>query len=114
MRVVLAVSIFVLLFMAIACGKASADDPVLKTVSGKVAGVDSIKSMITVRYADPTSGEATEINITVPEEAHVMNGSETESFLDIEQFDPITVTYYDDGAGGFKAKEILELNPVNE
>ena len=114
MRIVLAVSVFVLFFMAVACGRASADDAVLKTVSGKVIEVDSVKSMITVRYVDPVSGVSNELDIVVPEEAKIKNGTETESFLDIEQFDSITVTYYDDGANGLKAKEILELNPVNE
>ncbi len=113
MHLVLAVSIFVLFFMAVACGRASADDPVLKTVSGKVIDIDSVKSMITVRFDDPITGEASEIDIIVPEAAKIMNGAETESFLDMEQFDPVTVTYYDDGANGLKAKEILELNPVN-
>jgi len=108
-----AVCLFVLFFMATGCAWASEDDLALQTVSGKVIDVDSVKSMITVRYVDPVSGVSNELDIAVPENAKIMNGTETESFLDIEQFDSVTVTYYDDGANGLKAKEILELNPVD-
>ncbi len=109
-RTVWAMSIFVFLFMAITCGWALEDDQGLNTVSGRIEDIDSLKSIITVRYPDPVSGNMEEIDILVPEEAKIMNGAETISFLDIEQFDSVTVTYDGDGASGFKAREILELN----
>ncbi len=111
-RLALALSVFVLLSLAPACGWASGDDP--NTITGRVEDMDSLKSMITVSYADPVSGEKHELDILVPEETKIMNGSEGISFLDIEQFDPVTVTYVDDGAGNLKAKEILELNQANK
>lgn len=43
-----------------------------------------------------------------------MNGSERISFLDIERFDPVAVTYFDDGVSGLKAKKTLELNQGNQ
>lgn len=113
-RTVRAMSIFVFLFMAITCGWGLEDDQGLNTVSGRIEDIDSLKSIITVRYPDPVSGNMEEIDILVPEETKIMNGTETISFLDMEQFDPVTVTYDGGGVAGFKAREILELNQATE
>jgi len=114
MRRVRAMSVFVVIFWAITCGWASEDDPIQNTVTGRVEDIDSLKSMITVRYPDPISGVEQELDILVPDETKIMNGSETITFLDIEQFDSVTVTYEGDNVSGLKAKEILELNPADQ
>ncbi len=106
-HLVRAMSFLALFFMAIAWGGAAESDLPLETISGQVVDMDSIKSLITVRYEDSFTGEAHEKDILVPEDTKIMNGSDAESFLDLEQFDRVTVTYYDDGADGLKAKEIL-------
>jgi len=111
---VLAASVFILFFMAVASGWAMQDDPSLNTVTGRVEDIDSLKSLITVRYPDPDTGVEHEIDLFVSEETRIMNGSETITFLDIEQFDPVTVTYSGDDVSGLKAKEILELNRVDQ
>ncbi|MDD5225908.1 MAG: hypothetical protein PHV97_01820 [Candidatus Omnitrophica bacterium] len=107
-------SVFIFFFLAVASGWALDDDPSQNTVTGRVEDIDSLKSMITVRYPDPDTGVEHEIDVFVPEETKIMNGSEEITFLDIEQFDPVTVTYSGDGVSGLKAKEILELNPVDQ
>jgi hypothetical protein len=83
-----------------------------KTVSGKVTEVDWVKSMITVSYIDD-AGAPDEIDIKVPSETRIMNGTEEESLSDIDQSDPVTVTYYDDGINGLKAISIYDLNQPN-
>lgn len=99
--------VFVFCFPVVS-GWAEGDEP--GTVTGKVEEIDSIKALITVSYAEPLSGELREMDLQVPDETKIMNGSEKITFLDIEQFDRVTVTYAGDGAGGFKALNILDLN----
>ena len=103
--------LFVLCLLAVS-GWAEGDESV--TVTGKVEEIDSIKFLITVSYADILSGELREIDIRVLDNTKIMNGPEEITFLDIEQFDPVTVSYDGDGAGGFKAQEILDLNRPNK
>ena len=107
-------SIFALFFMATAYGWAFDDDQGQKTISGTVVDIDWVKSVITVRYAEPFSGNTDEIDIIVPSDAKIMNGTETELLSDIEQSDQVAVTYYDDGVSGLKAKKIADLNQGNQ
>lgn len=112
-HIIRVISIFVLLFVALGYGWAFDDDQAYKTISGTVSDVDWVKSIITVRFSHPFSGNIDEINIIVPGEAKIMNGAVTKSLSDIGQFDPITVTYYDDGLSGLKAVSITDLNLGN-
>jgi len=109
-----AMSIFVLFFMATVYVWALDDDQGQKTISGTVVDIDWVKSIITVNYSDPFSGNADEIDIIVPSEAKIMIGTETKSLSDIEQSDSVTVIYYDDGVSGLKAKRITDLNEGNK
>ena len=102
--------IFVLLSTAVTCGWTLDDDQGQKTISGTVADIDWVKSMIAVYYFDPYTGESDEIDIVVPSTTKIMNGTEQKSLGDIEQGDLVTVTYYNDGVGGLKAKRIADFN----
>lgn len=113
MRIARAMSIFVLFFMTTVYVLAFNDDQSQKTISGSVVDIDWAKSIITVRYSDFLSGNTDEINIIVPEETEITNGTETKIFSDIEQSDSVTVTYYDDGVSGLKAKKVIDLNEGN-
>jgi hypothetical protein len=108
-----AMIIFTLFFLAIACAWAFEDAQNQKTISGTVEDIDWVRSIITVRYADLYSGNIDEINIVVPSEAKIMNGTETKYLSDLGQSDPVIVTYYDDGLSGLKAKSITDLNAGN-
>jgi hypothetical protein len=113
MRITRVIIIFVLFLMAVTYGWAFDDDQSQKTISGTVADIDWVKSIITVRYSDPFSGNMDEIDIIVPSEAKIMNGSEPKDLSDLEQSDPVTVTYYDAGVSGLKAKRVTDLNEAN-
>ena len=114
MRTVRTMSIFVLLSIAAVYAWAFDGEQSQKTISGSVADIDWVKSIITVRYSDPLSGNTDEINIIVPSGAEVTNGTESKDISDIEQSDPVTVTYYDDGLSGLKAKRVVDLNEGNK
>jgi hypothetical protein len=114
MRIARAMSIFILFFMIVTCGWALDDEAGQKTVSGTVVDIDWVKSMITVHYSDPYTGETDEIDIVVPDSTRIMNGTQEKRLGDLEQGDPVTVTYYNDGAGGLKAKRIADLNAGNQ
>lgn len=103
-------SICVLFSFFTVCGWAYEDEQEKKTISGTVVDMDWVKSMITVSYSDPLSGNLDELNIVVPNDAKIMRGTEDISLGDIEQSDPVTVVYYDDGLSGLKAKRITDLN----
>jgi len=113
MRVARAISIFVLLFMAVTWAWAFDDGQSQKTISGTLDDIDWARSIITVRYCDPFSGNMDEINIIVPKDAKITNGPESKDLADLEQSDPVTVTYYDDGLSGLKAERISDLNDGN-
>lgn len=105
--------VFVLFFMITVLAWAIDDGQSQKTVSGTVSDIDWVKSIITVRYLDPYSGNADEIDIIVPDGIKIMNGTESKDLGDLEQSDPISVTYYDDGVSGLKAKRIADFNAGN-
>ena len=81
-----------------------------KIISGTVSGTDWTTSALTVRYFDPYSGNADEINLQVPSDAELTRGTETISLSDIEQTDPVSVVYYDGGLSGLKIKRLTDLN----
>ncbi len=114
MRIFWVISIFILLSMAATCGWAFDNGQSQKTISGTVSDIDWVKSIITVRYFDPYSGNADEIDIIVPGDAKIMNGTVTKSLSSILQSDLVTVTYYNDGVSGLKAREIMDLNMGNK
>lgn len=102
--------VFLLFFTAIFYSWAFDEDGSQKTVSGIVVDLDWVKSVITVRYYDPISGNPDEINITVSSDTKITKGTNTIYISDILQSDPVTVVYYDDGLGGLKAKRISDCN----
>jgi hypothetical protein len=103
-------SICVLFSFATVCGWAYEDDQEKKTISGIVVDMDWVKNMITVSYCDPLSGNSDELDIVVPNDTKITRGAEDISLGDIEQSDPVTVVYYDDGLSGLKAKRVTDLN----
>jgi hypothetical protein len=112
MRIGAGISFLILFFTAIGSVWAFEANQNQKTVSGKIADVDRVGSMITVRYFN-AAGAADEINIMVPDEAQIVNGTKIKSLCDINPLDPVRVTYYDDGLSGLKAINIADLNQPN-
>ncbi|MFA5093492.1 MAG: hypothetical protein WC543_06130 [Candidatus Omnitrophota bacterium] len=107
------VIIFILLSLALTCSWATNDSQSQKTISGRISDVDKVGQIISVRYTDPRSGGADEVNIMVPDDAVITNGTKQWALCDLQQFDPVTVTYYDDGVSGLKAVRIADLNQSN-
>ncbi|MDD5129844.1 MAG: hypothetical protein PHS66_02170 [Candidatus Omnitrophica bacterium] len=112
MRIARIMSILVLSSMVISSGWAADNAQSQKKISGKIVDVDHAGSIITVRYVD-SAGSVDEINIIVPDDAEVLNGTKIKSFYDVQQLDPVVVTYYDDGVSGLKAVRIADLNQAN-
>jgi len=106
------VSVFIVFFMITGSGWAFDVNQNQKTLSGKIVDVDRVGSMITVRYFN-AAGVADEINIMVPDATKIVNGDKIKSLCDIDQLDPVMVTYYDDGLNGLKAISISDLNQPN-
>jgi len=85
-----------------------------KSISGTVVDIDWVKSTLTVRYYDLYSGDNDEINIKITPDTNMSRGTDSISLSDIDQLDPINVTYYDDGVSGLKAKRLTDLNLANQ
>ena len=102
------VVLFILSCTMTTFGWASDDDR--KTISGTVTDTDWVKSIITVRYSQLYSSDMDEIDIIVPSDAKLTCGAGQISLSDIEESDPVTVTYYDDGLSGLKATRVTDLN----
>jgi len=81
-----------------------------KTVSGTVVDIDWVSSSLTVRYFAPFSPNADELTFKVTSESLLQKGTESIGLSDIEQADPVSVTYYDDGTSGLKVKKLTDLN----
>jgi len=86
------------------------DDHNRKTISGTVEDIDWLKSIITVRYYDADTSSSDELDIIIPGDVKIKCGASELSFPDIEQSDPVTVTYYNDGVSGLKAVRVSDLN----
>lgn len=112
MRIVTVISVLTI-FLMITIFACADNEPSQKTISGMINDIDWVKSMISVSYLDPYSGNSDELDIIVPSDAKIMNGTEEKSLSDLEQSDQVTVTYYDDGLSGLKAKRITDLNTGN-
>jgi len=84
-----------------------------KTVSGTVTSLDWVKSTLTVRYADPYTGNTDEINLRVTGDSELTRGSDSVSASDIEQGDPVMATYYHDDLSGLKIRHLSDLNDAN-
>lgn len=93
---------------------ASAEDSDDKTISGTVASVDWVKSVVIVRCSIPYTGNTDELSLRVTSDSELSRGSESISLGDIEQSDPVTVTYYRDDLSGLKIRHLSDLNDANE
>ncbi len=107
------VFIFLLVSVPLPCNWAIDEPASQKNVSGLLIDLDWVSSTITVLYFDPFSGNQDEIDITVTHDTKITRGVDTISFSDLEQSDPVTVVYYDDGSGVLKAKKITDMNLGN-
>lgn len=85
-----------------------------KTISGTIVDVDWASSTLTIHYFDGETGTQDEINIKVPSNAKLTRGAKAIYFSDILQGDIVTVTYYDDGLSGLKAKRVSDSNLGNK
>jgi len=99
--------IFAMFLIAPVCWAEEAED---KTITGTIVDLDWVSSTITVLYSDPYTGQNDEINLKVASDANMHRGTESISFSDLLQSDPVTVTYYSDGVGGLKVKRLSDQN----
>lgn len=98
------------LMICLATSLCRAENGEKKTISGIVVDLDWVSSTITVHYFPEFSSNADEINIKITSDTAMHRGTNSISFSDILQSDPVTVTYYDDGVSGLKAIRIADLN----
>ncbi|MDO8661627.1 MAG: hypothetical protein Q7K98_00170 [Candidatus Omnitrophota bacterium] len=106
-------SIIFLIFAFMIISPALADDSDDKTISGTVTSLDWVKSTLAVRYADPYTGNTDEITLKITGDSELTRGSDSISASDIEQGDPLMVTYYRDDASGLKIRRLTDLNDAN-
>lgn len=90
-----------------------ADDGVDKTIQGTITALDWVSSSMSVRYADPYTGNMDEINLRVIGDSELSRGTDSISLSDIEQGDPVEVTYYHDDASGLKIRRLSDMNDAN-
>jgi len=102
----------ILVFMSIS--PALADDGEDKTISGAVSSVDWVASKLSVSFADPYSGNPDEIVLRATGDSELTRGTESISLSDIDQGDPVSVTYYKDDFSGLKIRRLKDLNEANE
>ncbi|MCK9572632.1 MAG: hypothetical protein M0Q96_05110 [Candidatus Omnitrophica bacterium] len=100
-----------ILFVLIFCAGFQA--PVLaadQTISGSISDVDWVSSSVSVHYFNPYSGNSDEIILKKTSDSQIFRGTTSISFSDIQQGDPVTITYYDDGLSGLKIIRLSDLN----
>jgi len=105
------VIVLMLVFMAVS--PVLADDSDDKTITGTVTDLDWAKSALTVRYSDPYTGNADEITLMITSDSELTRAADSISLSDIEQSDPVEVTYYRDGVSGLKIKRLADMNDAN-
>ena len=103
--------IFILAIMIIS--PVFADDGADKTVQGTITAIDWVSSNVSVRYADPYSGNMDEIILRVTGDSELTRGTDSISLSDIEQGDPIEVTYYREDLSGLKIRRLSDMNDAN-
>jgi len=101
--------IFLTLSSIIICA-ALADDSEDKTISGSVSSIDWVKSTVSVRYADPYTGNTDEILFRATSDSEITRGTDSISLSDVEQGDPVSVNYYKDDLSGLKIRRLSDLN----
>lgn len=104
------VSIFFFAFSFMVSCAALADDSDDKTISGTVSATDWVKSAVSVRYADPYTGNMDELALKVTGDSEITRGTDSISLSDVEQGDPVSITYYKDGVSGLKIRTFRDLN----
>lgn len=90
-----------------------ADDSGDKTIQGMVNSIDWITSRLSLRYADPYTGNNDESIFKVTSDSELTRGTDSISLSDIEQGDPVEVTYYRDDASGLKIRRLSDMNDAN-
>ncbi|MFH0854920.1 MAG: hypothetical protein V1869_00160 [Candidatus Omnitrophota bacterium] len=108
------ISIIFLIFCFIIAPAALADESGDKSISGTVSSVDWIKSVLSVRYTDPYTGDSDEIALKVTGDSELTRGTESILLFDVEQGDPVSITYYKDDLSGLKIRNLSDLNDANE
>jgi len=98
--------LFILLLLAattsLAYSQQEKVDQKTVTISGVVAKMDAVGSVIEVR---PDQGGET-MAFSIPADVIITQGTETIGLLDIEESDPVTVEYYSPAPGAFIAVSI--------
>lgn len=107
--------IFVMAVFILALAAPAVGEEEIKTVDGKVTGVNWVASTIAVRWIQPRgfSSGFDEICIFVPQGAEIYRGTKLIAMSDITLSDPVTVYYYDAGLGPLTAVKIMDKNSGN-
>lgn len=108
------ISVIFLVFGLMIFSVALADDAEDKSISGTVSSIDEIKSVMSVRYADPYTGNMDEVILGVTGDSELTRETESIALSDIDQGDPVSVTYYKDDLSGLKIRHLSDLNDANE
>ena len=93
---------------------AFADDSDDKTITGSVSSLDWVASKLSVGFVDPYSGNSDEIGLRVTGDSELTRGTDSISLSDINQGDPVSVTYYKEDFSGLKIRRLEDLNNANE
>ena len=109
---IIGIVIFVLAVMIVS--PVLAGDSEDKTISGTVASLDWVKSVLSVRTADPYNVNVDQVSCRVTSDAELSRGTDSISLSDIEEGDPVSVTYYRDDLSGLKVRRLSDLNNASE
>jgi len=108
------VGIIFLILTVMVISLALADDSDDKTISGTISSTDWVKSAVSVRFAQPYTGDMDEVTLRATGDSEIVRGTDSVSLSDIEQGDPVSVTYYKDDLSGLKIRKLSDLNDANE
>ena len=91
--------LMLLLILSIPCySQDNSGNPPVSTIDGSVTSVDWVGAVISVNN---------NILISVPPDTVIYKGEDSISLTEVNEGDPVTVTYYDDPDGAHKALRII-------
>ena len=78
----------------------------VKTVKGQIIDLDDQKNILVVKWFDSINLANDQITVFVPKDAIIYKGTNRIGFIELNQFDNITVDYYDDSPGPLIALKV--------
>ena len=85
-----------------------AENQQIQTISGTVTQVDTVGNSIVVN-----TGEA-QVLFYVPDDAKINQGEETIGLMDVQESDPVTISYYTASPGKYVVVSIIDSNLAND